>query len=355
MLTTEFGKRVKTIREVRAISQTKLSEMTGIVREQISRIENGQINPTLETIGKISIALNTPLSQLMDISLFSFMLNTKKNKVKPFVKWAGGKTQIIDKILDLVPKKINTYFEPFLGGGALLFSLLPKKAIVSDSNNELISAYKCFQDEENYNLLVQELIKHQESHNEEYYYQIRALDRTQNYENSPIYIKAARMIYLNKACFNGLYRVNSKGYFNVPSGKYLKVNAYDKDLFENIRTYFDKANVSIENQDFENVVATAKKGDFVYFDPPYDSFEEQDNFTSYSKDAFGKEDQIRLANTYIDLDTKGVKVMLSNHNTSLINKLYKKFNIQVVKARRSINSKASGRGLVEEVIITNYK
>jgi DNA adenine methylase len=354
MLLTTFGERVKAIREFQGISQVKLSELTGIVREQISRIEHGQINPTLETIGKLSVAFNMPLSELMDIPVENILIKSKKHKIKPFVKWAGGKTQILDMIRKLLPKSFNNYYEPFLGGGALLFDLAPDSAVVSDSNEELIAAFKCFQNDNDYTLLIEELTKHQHMHSEEYYYYVRSLDRMADYNELPIYIKAARMIYLNKTCFNGLYRVNSKGYFNVPSGKYEKVNAYDKELYDNLHEYLSNSKLKIMNADFEEVTKSAKQGDFVYFDPPYDTFDEQNNFTSYSKDAFGRSEQVRLSIVYKRLSDRGVKVMLSNHNTQLINQLYQGFNVHVIQAKRSINSKAAGRGNVEEVIITNY-
>ncbi len=354
MILTTFGNRVKSIRESQGISQIRLSSMTGIVREQISRIEHGQINPTLETIAKLSVAFNTPLSDLMDFHVEKSIIKIKNEKLKPFVKWAGGKTQVLDKIRQLAPHEFNTYYEPFLGGGAVFFDLQPEKAVISDSNQELILAFKCFQKSADYAALVQELISHQNNHSEEYYYQIREMDKLPNFLELPLFVRAARMIYLNKSCFNGLYRVNSKGYFNVPSGKYERVNAYDKTLYDSIHTYLSNGKIKIVSDDFEKVVETAKAGDFVYFDPPYDTFEEQNNFTAYSKDVFGKSEQSRLASVYKSLTEKGVFVMLSNHNTKYINELYKDYNIHTIQAKRSINSKATGRGNVEEVIITNY-
>lgn len=352
MLLELFGNRLRSIRVSMGISQIRLAEQTGIVREQISRIENGQINPTLETISKLSFALETPLSDLFNFPLEN--IKYRKYKIKPFVKWAGGKTQILDKITSLLPKKFNTYFEPFLGGGALFFSLVPHKAVINDSNDELISAFKCFQDSNNYTLMIEEILKHENNHSEMYYYQVREMDRNENFLSLPIYIRAARMIYLNKACFNGLYRVNSKGYFNVPSGKKEVVKAYNQDLFNDLHEYLINSEISILQTDFEKAVETAKTGDFVYFDPPYDTFEEHSNFTTYTKDSFGKDEQRRLSEVYRNLDKKGVYVMLSNHNTPFIQELYQGFNITVIEARRSINSKGSGRGSVEEVIITNY-
>ena len=163
------------------------------------------------------------------------------------------------------------------------------------------------------------------------------------------------MIYLNKACFNGLYRVNSKGYFNVPFGKKDKINCFDENNFDNLFKFFKNSNQNIKNNDFENAVIEAKKGDFVYFDPPYDVLEEKQTFTSYDKNNFNKNDQIRLFKVFKELSDKGVYVMLSNHNTKFINDLYKDYNITVVQAKRMINSNAKGRGAVEEVLITNYE
>lgn len=354
MILSTFGDRVKSIREFQGMSQSKLSELTGIVREQISRIEHGQINPTLETIARLSNAFDISLSELFDIETDNQTVNSKKYRIKPFVKWAGGKTQVLDKLKELLPSKFETYYEPFIGGGALFFNIAPSSAVIADSNSELIAAFKCFQKDNEYSMLIDELLKHQSNHNEEYYYSVRDMDRTPEYGDLPIHVKAARMIYLNKACFNGLYRVNSKGYFNVPSGKYKTVNAYDKELFDNLHEYLSNNKLKILNDDFEKVVRTAKQNDFVYFDPPYDTFDEQKNFTTYTKNTFGKEEQARLAKVYKELSDKGVYVMLSNHNTSYVNELYKGFKIQVINAKRSINSKADGRGNVEEVIITNY-
>lgn len=349
----EFGNRIKEIRENLGLSQLILSEKTGIVREQISRIENGQINPTLETVAKLSLALEISLSDLFNFQIIE-EYKYKKYQFKPFVKWAGGKTQLLVKIKKYLPNKFDTYYEPFIGGGALFFNLVPKRAVIADYNGELISAYKCFQDSNMYKLMILELIKHQKNHSEDYYYQVRNADRIEGFQDLPEFIKAARMIYLNKACFNGLYRVNSKGYFNVPSGKKTVVNAYNKTLFDNLHEYLKNEKITILQNDFAKVVENAKKGDFVYFDPPYDTLEYQNNFTTYTKDNFGKNEQKRLSDVFKKLDEKGVQVMLSNHNTTFIRELYKKYKINIVKARRSINSKGTGRGSVEEVIITNY-
>lgn len=358
MLFKSFGERVKNVREIQHLSQFRLSELTGLVRGQISKIENGQINLTLESIYKISVALDTPLKELFDFDvemIFPKYETVKKGyKTKPFVKWAGGKTQLLDKIKEFMPDEYNLFYEPFAGGGALFLNLEPSKARVNDFNKELVITYKCFKNKTAYNKLVEKIKLHEESHSEEYYYQVRNMDRQQNFFKLKNYEIGARFIYLNKACFNGLYRVNGKGYFNVPSGKKEKVKAYDKENFEALYEYLSSEDIQITNLDFEKAVKSATSGDFVYFDPPYDAFEDKDSFTSYSKDGFGKDEQLRLSKVFKKLSDKGVKVMLSNHNTPYINELYEGFNIHVVMAKRMINSNANERGGVEEVIITNY-
>ena len=273
----------------------------------------------------------------------------------PIVKWAGGKHQLLEKIKELMPKEYNNYYEPFVGGGALLFELTPKNATINDVNLELLAIYTCMKDDELYKLMLDELDKHEKNHNDEYYYEVRSWDRDNRFELEPLWKRAARAIYLNKACFNGLYRVNAKGYFNVPSAKKEKVITYDLDNMEAIHNYFKNDNITILSGDFVEATRTAKQGDFVYFDPPYDNFEDKESFTAYSKFDFNKDDQVRLANCFKDLTNRGVKCMLSNHNTKFINELYKDFNIHVVNAKRMINANASGRGNVEEVIITNYE
>jgi len=273
---------------------------------------------------------------------------------KPVVKWAGGKRQLVYKLIEYMPKEFKHYYEPFVGGGALLFELLPKKATINDVNDDLICIYRSLANEEYYHLMLNELDKHEFNHSEEYYYKVRMMDREPNYKSLPIWVRAARTIYLNKSCFNGLYRVNSKGYFNVPFGKKEKINTYDKDNMEIIHYYFKTNDVTILNGDFAKAVENAKAGDFVYFDPPYDPLENKNSFTSYSKDNFTRDDQERLANLFMELSKKGVYVMLSNHNTSLIKELYKDYNIRIVHAKRVINSDSNGRGDVEEVIVTNY-
>ena len=274
-------------------------------------------------------------------------------KGKPFVKWAGGKRQIIDKLKRYVPDEFDTYYEPFIGGGALLFELSPRKAVINDSNEELMNVYSVLCDEEKFKKMCSVLNHYEKEHCEDFYYDIRNKDRNKNaYKRLSDYTRAARTIYLNKACFNGLYRVNSKNEFNVPFGKKERVNTYDGGNLITVSNYLTMNDVRILSVDFEEAVKDAKKGDFIYFDPPYDS--ETSTFNSYTEDGFGKDEQRRLAKVFKELDSRGCYVMLSNHNTSLINELYKEYNIHVIEAKRNISSNGKKRGKVKEVIITNF-
>ena len=348
MMLSSLGNDIRNFRIEAGLSQEQLSTLCGIDRAQLSKIEKGTvIGVTFNTIAKIYDALGMKLVPVKE--------EVKNLDVHPFVKWAGGKTQLLEVIESHLPETFNRYFEPFVGGGALLFKLQPKAFSINDSNEELICVYKCLENNELFELLKKELLKHEENHSEKYYYQVREMDKLEGFNKLPIYVRAARMIYLNKACFNGLYRVNSKGYFNVPSGKKKVVNCFDKKTFDNLNLFFKNRKPVITNIDFEDAVKNAKTGDFVYFDPPYDTWEDKNSFTSYDKNAFGKEEQIRLAKVFKELSDKGVYVMLSNHNTKFINELYKGFHITIVPAKRMINAKADGRGEVEEVIVTNYE
>ena len=202
--------------------------------------------------------------------------------------------------------------------------------------------------------MCRELNRHETEHSEEYYYEIRNLDRDKKKFNKLAdYKRAARTIYLNKACFNGLYRVNSKNEFNVTISKKTKVNTYEGQNLGIICGYLNYNDVKLLSVDFEAAVKDAKKGDFIYFDPPYDS--DTSTFNSYTEDGFGKEEQKRLAKVFKELSDRGCYVMLSNHNTTLINELYKDFNIYVIEAKRNINPNGKKRGKVEEVIITNFE
>ena len=275
-------------------------------------------------------------------------------KGKPFVKWAGGKRQVIDKLCEYAPDEFDTYYEPFIGGGALLFKLSPKKAVINDSNKELMNVYQVLCDENKFKKMCNILNHYETEHNEEFYYEIRNKDRNKNsFSRLSDYKKAARTIYLNKACFNGLYRVNSKNEFNVPFGKKEKVNTYDGGNLITVSNYLTMNDIKIINVDFEAAVKNAKKGDFVYFDPPYDS--DTHTFNSYTEEGFNKEQQRRLARVFKELDQKGVYVMLSNHNTILVNELYKGYHFHTIEAKRNINANGKKRGKIEELLITNYE
>lgn len=273
--------------------------------------------------------------------------------MNPFVKWAGGKRQLMTNLMEFKPKKYNKYFEPFVGGGAFFLELAPKEAVINDFNSELILVYQCLRSREAFKELYKLCKEHEVLHSEEYYYKIRALDKSNEYINASLPSRAARCIYLNKACFNGLYRVNAKGQFNVPFNGKTKVKLFDDDNIQELHQYFLSNDISIHNGDYQLILDKPKKGDFVYFDPPYDIVGNQ-SFTTYTKVGFGRDEQTRLRDNFRSLSDKGVNVMLSNSNTEFIRELYKDFNIHIVQARRNINSQSSGRGKVEEVIVTNY-
>ena len=275
-------------------------------------------------------------------------------KGKPFVKWAGGKRQIIDKLKKYVPEEFDTYYEPFVGGGALLFELSPKKAVINDSNKELMNVYNVLCDEKKFMKMCRLLNNYEANHSEDLFYEIRNKDRDRgSFRRLADYTRAARTIYLNKACFNGLYRVNSRNEFNVPFGKKERVNTYDGSNLITVSNYLTVNEVKILSVDFEEAVKDAKKGDFVYFDPPYDS--DTTTFNSYTEEGFGKAEQRRLADVFKKLDEKGVYVMFCNLITTLINELYDGYNFHLIEAKRNINANGSKRGKVEEVIITYYE
>ena len=274
-------------------------------------------------------------------------------KGKPFVKWAGGKRQVMTEIKKYLPEEYKTYYEPFVGGGAVFFELAPKKAVLNDYNKELMNVFECIKDEVKFEKMCNELNHHEANHSEDYYYEIRDKDRDKSKFNKLAdYKRAARTIYLNKACFNGLYRVNSKNEFNVPFGKKNKVNTYEGQNLGIVHCILNFNDIELMSCDYEEAVKKAKKGDFIYLDPPYDS--DTTTFNDYTENGFGKDEQKRLADVFKDLDKRGCYVMLSNHNTKLINELYKGFNKHVIKAQRNINANGQKRGKTEEVIITNY-
>jgi DNA adenine methylase len=274
----------------------------------------------------------------------------KNQLVQPVVKWVGGKRQLLPNINKYIPSRMSTYYEPFLGGGAVLFSLQPKKAVVNDFNEELINVYTVIKN--NVDDLIEDLSKHKNE--EEYFYKIRGLDRTDEYKNLSDIQKASRFIYLNKTCFNGLYRVNSQGYFNTPFGRYKNPNIVNGDVLKTVSNYFNHNTITFLNGDFGDCVKGARKGAFVYFDPPYDPLTETANFTGYTLAGFSRDDQKRLKLLCDKLNDKSVKFLLSNAKTDFIVDLYKDYIIETVGAKRAINSDGNKRGEVDEVLIRNY-
>ena len=254
----------------------------------------------------------------------------------PFVKWVGGKRRLIPTIIEYMPKEFNTYYEPFLGGGALLFALEPKKAIVNDFNADLINTYNVIANREKMNLMCKELDKHEKNHCEKYFYDIRALDRNkETFNKLEDYFKASRFIYLNKSCFNGKYQVNKKNEFNSSFNKQKKVNTYNKENIENIHNYLCNNDVTILCEDFEKSLINAKENDFVYLDPPYDNIKQV--FNKYTANGFNKNEQVRVSIVFKELDKRGCYVMLSNYDTPLIRELYKNYNIYKIESCTNIN------------------
>lgn len=279
----------------------------------------------------------------------------RKNKIQlaaPVLKWVGGKRQLMSEIQKVLPKTYTTYYEPFIGGGAVLFELQPNKAVINDVNGELINLYNVIKDD--VELLIEDLKKHENT--SEYFYGIREQDRNRNeYEKLSKIEKASRVVYLNKTCFNGLFRVNKAGEFNSPFGKYKNPNIVDEVTLRAVSKYFNKADMKILNCDFEQSLRNIRKGSFVYLDPPYDPVSSSANFTGYDKGGFNRDEQIRLKKLCDKLDKKGVKFLLSNSATDFIKDLYKDYNIKIVKAKRAINSNGNSRGEVDEVLVRNYE
>lgn len=276
----------------------------------------------------------------------------QKRLVRPFLKWAGGKRQLLPEIRKLLPaRKIKRYFEPFVGGGAVLFDLQSENAVINDYNEELINCYQVIKDDPD--ALIEEVKKH--PHTKEAFYKLRALDRTNDFKNIPKVQRAARIIYLNKTCFNGLFRVNSRGQFNVPFGDYTNPKIIEESVIRAISEYFNSARIEILQGDFVEAVNKAKRDDFVYFDPPYDPLSATSSFTSYSLNSFDRNAQIRLKETCDDLTKRGCKVLVSNSSTEFIRELYGSSydTIIEVKATRNINSVGCGRDKISELLIFN--
>ena len=277
----------------------------------------------------------------------------KKNKlVAPVLKWVGGKRQLLDTFKPLLPKRITSYCEPFVGGGAMLFHLQPSTAYVNDINCELIKVYDIIKNDVE-NLIIR-LSQFENTADE--FYAIRDWDRNKNEYNSLSDTeKAARILYLNKTCYNGLYRVNNAGEFNSPFGNYRNPNIINAPVLRAVSAYLNAANIHLTSTDYSTVLNTIPKGTFVYLDPPYDPLSETSNFTGYSRGGFTREDQIQLRECCDELDRRGIKFMLSNSATDFILEQYKAYNVRIVQAKRAINSIAAKRGDVDEVVVRNYE
>ena len=283
-------------------------------------------------------------------------------KTKPFLKWAGGKRQLLTHLKMITPDKFNNYFEPFVGAGALFFELNPTKAYINDLNEDLINTY--VQIKERPVELITILEIHKANNSKTYFETIRMLDRSSDYSSFSNLQKAARFIYLNKVSYNGLYRVNKKNQFNVPYGNYKNPNICDSQNIKNVSRVLNENDISITSEDFSYVLDYAKRGDLVYFDPPYDPLSKTSSFKEYHSVGFDKKEQTRLKEVCDILVSRGVHVIVSNSNTEFINSLYSnklkmnsvtvKYEITKINAKRNINSNPAKRINVEELLIKGY-
>ncbi|WP_455539449.1 DNA adenine methylase [Terrisporobacter sp.] len=272
---------------------------------------------------------------------------------QPVLKWAGGKRQLLDIICPLIPHNIECYYEPFIGGGAVFLKLAPKKAVINDYNSDLINVYKMIKDKPSELLL--ELKKHEINHSEDYYYYIRSKDRcTNTYDRLTDLEKAARMMYLNKTCYNGLFRVNRKGEFNTPIGRYKNPNIANETLINALSGYLNNNNIKILNGDYKDALKYIEPNSFVYLDPPYEPLSKTSSFTEYTDKGFNFENQKELKVICDELTKQGIKFLQSNSDNEKIRELYKDYNIKTIEAKRFINSNAHNRVNSTELLIYNY-
>lgn len=267
----------------------------------------------------------------------------------PFVKWVGGKGRLLAQLLPLLPPGADRmrHVEPFAGGAAMFFARRPKRALLCDVNPALVHTYTMVRDR--VDEVAAHLAEHASDHDAEHYYRVR--DRyNRASEDGPA--RAAMFIYLNKTCFNGLHRVNKKGQFNVPAGRYTNPRILDEEGLRAASAQL--AGADIRCQGFETLLASARPGDFVYFDPPYEPVSRTANFTSYAQDGFSQDDQARLAQVFAELTRRGCRCMLSNSDVPFIRELYREFRVDTVAAPRAVSCDAKGRGLVSEVVVRNY-
>ena len=275
-----------------------------------------------------------------------------KLRINPFIKWVGGKRQLLEILRERMPKTYSRYYEPFIGGGALLLDVQPKNAVINDVNKQLLNVYRQLKADAETVISILRELDSVECDKEHY-----LKKRTEYNKKIAAHILdaecAALTIWINKHCFNGLYRVNSKGLFNVPYNNKIGGVSMNEENLRTIGLYLNSGNIEIREGDFETACADVKAGDFVYFDSPYIPVSETANFTDYTKDGFSYEDHCRLAELSKRLDNAGVKIMLSNNDVDLVHELYDGFKIKGVDVKRAINRDASKR-TGKEVIITNY-
>ncbi len=268
---------------------------------------------------------------------------------RPFLKWAGGKANLLKSLQPRIPATYGKYFEPFVGGGALFFATRPTQAVLSDVNGELMNLYRVIKDQ--VEALIEDLGKHR--YEKEYFYSVRNIDRDPEYQNWSDVERASRLIYLNKTCFNGLFRVNSKGYFNTPFGRYVNPKILDAD---NLRACaLALSHAEIRTGEFECIEQSLEPDDFIYLDPPYVPISPTANFTGYSKEGFDLTMQTRLLEFCRRLNAKKIRFMLSNSSAPWVVESYREFSIEFVSVPRAINSKADGRSNVQEILVTNYE
>ena len=279
------------------------------------------------------------------------MRHSKKQLIAPVLKWAGGKRQLLDTLIPLVPKDYSVYCEPFVGGGALFFALQPQSACINDVNHELIRVYTVIKND--VDALIEQLKQFQ--NNKDQFYEIRSWDRNKDkYTHLSDIEKAARIIYLNRTCFNGLFRVNASGEFNVPFGNYANPNIVNEPVLRAISFYFNNSEIVFNAVDYAEILKNLPDNAFVYLDPPYDPVSVTANFTSYTKDGFSRDEQIKLRKCCDELNERGIKFMLSNSATDFIYDQYSKYNIEIISAKRLVGADASKRGRIQEVIVRNY-
>lgn len=273
------------------------------------------------------------------------------SRIIPILKWAGGKRQLLPHILPLIPDDYNRYFEPFLGAGAVLFELQPSKAVVNDTNSELMNVYHAIKEKPHE--LVDLLKRYEKKHNTDFYYKIRDIDRSSRRFNKLTDLeKAARTIYLNRTCYNGLYRVNKSGYFNTPIGHNSSIQIVNEDGILSISQYLNSNDVSLKSGDYKDALKRITKRDFVFFDPPYYPTN-RDYFLRYDRDYFGVEEQEELKSVCDNLSNRGVRFIQTNSDCSQVRELYSNYRQIEVDVRRCINANPSGRR-GKELIICNY-